>query len=250
MEDLTVNFGGLIAVKNVSMEVKKRGITGIIGPNGAGKTTLFNAITGFVKVASGEIKFERVNISGLKPHEIAGKGIIRTFQNGGIFPEMSVLENIMTGYDRLARVGAIKIALGLRLAKREEIEVRNKALEILRRLKIVDLIDYRTGDLSFGQQRLVEIGRALIADPKLLLLDEPGAGLSSAERGDLVTLLKGISEQQGIYILLTDHSMDFVMEICDYITVLNYGEKIGEGTPKEIQENAKVIEAYLGKSEE
>lgn len=249
VSELTVQFGGLVALKKVNMEVKEKGIKGIIGPNGAGKTTLFNAITGFVKAASGEIRYKGTNISGLEPHDIAKRGVIRTFQNGGIFHEMSVLENVMTGYHRLTRANLWEIALRIKAAKSEEGEIRNKALEILRNIKLSGLAEYRTGDLSFGQQRLVEIGRALISDPQLLLLDEPGAGLSSTERTDLVVLLKRISGEQGIYILLTDHSMEFVMEICDYITVLNYGENIGEGTPKEIQENVKVIEAYLGKSQ-
>ncbi len=249
VKELTVQFGGLVALKRVNLEVDEGGIKGIIGPNGAGKTTLFNAITGFVKPVSGEIRYKGTSICGLEPHEVSSRGVIRTFQNGGIFPEMSVLENVMTGYHRLAKAHLAEIILRLGSAKSEEVKIRDKARQILKDIKLSDLAEYRTGDLSFGQQRLVEIGRALIGDPQLLLLDEPGAGLSSAERRDLVLLLKRISKEKGIYILLTDHSMDFVMEICDYLTVLNYGEKIGEGTPQEIQENAKVIDAYLGKSE-
>jgi branched-chain amino acid transport system ATP-binding protein len=250
VKGLTVEFGGLSALMNVHLEVSQGGIRGIIGPNGAGKTTLFNALTGFVKAAAGEVKYQGEEILGLRPHEIAKKGVIRTFQGGGIFSEMNVLENLMTGYHRLLESSLLEVAFRFRKNRSEARKIREKALRLLEALKLEDLAESLAGDLSFGQQRLVELGRALMSDPKLLLLDEPAAGLSSSERDDLIQLLNGIAGGNGIYILLTDHSMDFVMGICDYITVLNYGQVIGEGIPEDIQKNREVIEAYLGHEEE
>jgi branched-chain amino acid transport system ATP-binding protein len=247
LKDITVNFGGLTALDGVDLEINEKGIRGIIGPNGAGKTTLFNTITGYIKADEGEIKYNGEDLLGLPPHNIARKGIIRTFQLGGIFPEMSALENIMTGYYRKSKTNLLEVALRLKKGKSEEIEIREKALQIMEDFDLSDLAEQRASDLSFGQQRLVEIGRALMSDPELLLSDEPAAGLSSTERYNLIQLLKTISEEKGIYILLADHSMDFVMEICDYITALNYGKKIAEGKPQEIQQNKEVLEAYLGR---
>jgi branched-chain amino acid transport system ATP-binding protein len=244
---LTVKFGGLTALEDVDLEVKEKGIKGIIGPIGAGKTTLFNAITGFIKADSGEIQYKGESILGLHPHDIAKKGIIRTFQLSGIFPEMSVLENVMTGYHRLTKTSLLDIILRLRKAKAEERKIKEEALELLKTFNLLGLAQQRTGDLSYGQQRLVEISRALMSGVNLLLLDEPAAGLSSSERQDLNQLLRSISKERSIYILLADHSMDFVMDVCDHITVLNYGKKIAEGSPKEIQQNEEVIEVYLGR---
>lgn len=247
VQQVSVKFGGLMALDRVDLRVETPGIRGVIGPNGAGKTTLFNAITGFVPVQNGSIRYEGEEIAGYEPHVVAGKGIIRTFQHVGIFPEMSVLENVMTGHYRLSQSSLLEIAFGLQRGIREEKEVKEKALRVLESVGLSGAYKSRTGDLSYGQQRLVEIARALISEPKLLLLDEPGAGLSSAEKEHLIFLLRKFSKHQSVHILLTDHSMDFIMGICDFITVLNYGKKIGEGTPKEIQENEEVIEAYLGR---
>ncbi len=244
---LTVRFGGLTAVDGIDFKINTRAIRGVIGPNGAGKTTFFNAITGFVKPQAGQILFQGEDILGLPTHSIAGKGIIRTFQNGGVFPEMSVIENVMSGYHRLFTSTIPAIMFGRRKARKEEGEMIERAMLHLRTLGLAAVVDKLAGDLSFGQQRLVEVARALFSEPKILFLDEPGAGLSSGEKATLVEILRETRQRQDQYIVLTDHSMDFIMTICDFITVMNFGKKIFEGTPEEIQNNAEVIDAYLGK---
>ena len=244
---LTVSFGGLTAVDGMDFKIDNRAIRGVIGPNGAGKTTFFNAITGFVKPQAGQILFQGENILGLATHSIANKGIIRTFQNGGVFPEMSVIENVMSGYHRLYTSSISGIMLGRRNARKEEGEMIERAMLHLESLGLEEVMDKLAGDLSFGQQRLVEVARALFSKPKILFLDEPGAGLSAGEKATLVEILRETGQRKDQYIVLTDHSMDFIMTICDFITVMNFGRKIFEGTPEEIQNNSEVIDAYLGK---
>ncbi len=244
---LTVRFGGLTAVDGMDFTIDSLSIRGVIGPNGAGKTTFFNAITGFVKPQAGEIFFQGESILGLPSHSIASRGIIRTFQNGGVFPEMSVIENVMSGYHRLFTSSTADIMVGRRNARREETEMIEKAMVQLESLGLAEAADKLVGDLSFGQQRLVEVARALFSKPKILFLDEPGAGLSAGEKATLVDILRETRQRQEQYIVLTDHSMDFIMNICDFITVMNFGRRIFEGTPGEIQSNSEVIDAYLGK---
>jgi len=247
LKDVTVRFGGLTALQGVNLEVQGKGIRGIIGPNGAGKTTLFNTITGFVRAEQGTIEYCGRNILGASAHAIARRGITRTFQNRGVFVGMNVLENVMTGYYRLSEIGLLEIAGRLRGARAEEAKVKERASQILSDFKLSRYSTHKAGDLPFGLQRMVEIVRAVISYPRVLLLDEPAAGLNASEREDLVGLLKQLASEHGINIVLTDHSMEFVMSSCAFISVLNYGQILGEGTPEEIQRNEQVIEAYLGR---
>ncbi len=238
-------FGGLQAVGDVSFSLKEGAIKAVIGPNGAGKTTLFNLISGVLPPTSGEILFRGKAIHGLKPCRIASLGIARTFQNIKMFAGMTALENVMVG--RHVRSGAGFLASMLRTpgCRREEVEIRCKSLELLDFLGIADCADIEASSLAFGQQRAVELARALALEPVLLLLDEPAAGLNIYETAEVGRLISRIRDL-GVTVLLVEHDMSLVMDISDEIVVLSFGQKIAEGLPTEIQRNPEVIRVYLG----
>jgi len=242
---ITKTFGGLTALEDVSLTINKGEITGIIGPNGAGKTTLFNIITGIYVQTSGEVFLEKKNISRLMPERLAELGLMRTFQNVELFGQMTVLENVMVGLHTKSRSGFLASALKLPGQIREERLLKDKGLQWLEFVGLADLAEVRAGSLPFGKGRLLEIARALSIEPRLILLDEPAAGLNSRETIELAALIRKIRES-GITVVLVEHDMDLVMDICDFLIVLNLGRKLAEGTPRQIQENPEVITAYLG----
>jgi len=248
-QSISKNFGGLQALLNVNFEVADGMIFAIIGPNGAGKTTLFNLISGFDRDYSGEFIFEDLSLSQLPPHDINLRGIARTFQNVRLFPNLSALENVTVGCHGWAAPVYTRAIFGLKSTRREEHTIKAYALEMLDFVGLADKKDTEVESLSLGEQKLLEIARALAARPKLLLLDEPGAGLNDREMDNLEEIIFK-NKKSGITQIIVEHNMKFVMSISDEIMVLNFGTKIAFGPPEIIANNESVIEVYLGKEEE
>jgi branched-chain amino acid transport system ATP-binding protein len=243
--NLRKEFDGLVAVDDVSFIVDSDEIVAIIGPNGAGKTTIFNLLSGVLKATSGVVEYNGQVISGLKPYQITPLGIVRTFQNVGLFQSMTALENVMTGHHTRAKPRILTAAMRLPGFFQKEQATMEYALRLLDFVGLEEKANLMASQLPYGQQRLLEIARALATEPKLLLLDEPAAGLNLKETAELSRLIRRI-QRQGVTIILVEHDMRLVMEIADRIIVLDRGQKIAEGTPEEIRSNQRVIVAYLG----
>ena len=245
-KDVTMRFGGVTAVSDLSIALPKGAIAGIIGPNGAGKTTAFNVLSGFYTPQEGDVIFGGKSVKGLGPAEICNLGMARTFQNIRLFPAMTVLENVMIGRHCRTSTSILDAILGSRKAAREEKESVDKSYQLLKKVGLADVADEFSRNLSYGAQRRLEIARAMATDPFLLLLDEPAAGMNPQETRELDELIVRIRNEDKLAVLLIEHDMKLVMNISDRIYVMEYGKEIAQGTPQQIKENPKVIEAYLG----
>lgn len=246
VSNLNKVFGGLKAVSNFNMNIEPGELIGLIGPNGAGKTTAFNLLTGVYEPTEGQIEFDGKSIVGLKPYQITQQGIARTFQNIRLFSDLSVVDNVKVAYHFHVKYGLMEAVTRLGRYHREEEELEEKAIRFLEIFNLADKKDEIAKNLPYGQQRRLEIARALAAEPKLLLLDEPAAGMNPQETQSLMEMIRWIRQEFKLTILLIEHDMSLVMGVCERIYVLDYGAIIAQGTPEEIRNNPRVIEAYLG----
>jgi branched-chain amino acid transport system ATP-binding protein len=246
IEELSMEFGGLTAVNEFSLELGQGELVGLIGPNGAGKTTVFNMVTGNLSPTRGKIIFDGKNITGRKPHRITARGIARTFQNIRLFSDLTVFENVMVSFHFQIHSSFFCAVLGLPRYRQEAKKARDTAMHLLGEVRLAELAGEKAGALPYGQQRRLEIARALATQPKLILLDEPAAGMNPAETEALMRLIQRIRRDYQLTVLLIEHDMTFVMGICERLKVLDYGLTIAEGPPEAIQNNERVIQAYLG----
>jgi branched-chain amino acid transport system ATP-binding protein len=246
VEDLGIRFGGLVALDAVSMRVAPGSIHAVIGPNGAGKTTLLNLVTGLYRPTTGRVALGEETITGLPPHRIAARGVARTFQNTELFAELSARENVLVGLHRHLRYGIAAATLRLPGYRRAEREAARRAEQLLALVGLREQAETAAGDLALGQQRRLELARALATRPRLLMLDEPAAGLRASEADELIGVLRRLRDELGLTLVLIDHVMRVVMGVSERITVLNHGRKLAEGTPEEVRRNPEVVAAYLG----